>query len=560
MKKTLVVVALITLAAVVSSAQTNTNVPKEYFSMHFQHSRGNLTNERMVSYGSFRLWDTGTLWSDDDPSNPGIALCDPGPSCNPDTPGTWNWTILDSWLSDMWSIGVTDVFYTVGGIPRYANNCQGNQPYNCPGNLNQLPDNTYSCGNTTGIGCVLPSDLTSLDGGTIGDGQDGLFQRFITALAEHVYGQTPNTRSACHHAGYLACHAKIVYWDPMNEWDRNQRLYPCTPSCQNNRDMTIYASFGQMQRMTVDLSNIVKSMNCSTNPMVFITCDAKVTTPSTTSPLKQGVIQGFLYCTDQPSNCKNILLGAHPSDNIDAYIAHDYIRNATGAPESVISAFSTMQGYLTDSMDKTKWAQSQWVTEGSWGCDISSGCHGSALTDFDLQAAFVGRLFLEAWSAGWTRWYWYSADNLACAGTPPAITAGTGTLIGVQCGSPFGPGSWWSGKAETQVYNWMVGKTMSQLCAAIPSTTIYTCEFTDSMGKTLAIWDTDSTNYSCSGAQDPTIHHGNCPTHDYPAPTGYTRYETLDPADGTQNMPHQGTIYFAPIGAKPILLLPPPLS
>jgi hypothetical protein len=226
------------------------------------------------------------------------------------------------------------------------------------------------------------------------------------------------------------------------------------------------------------------------------------------------------------------------------YIAHDYIRGSTGAPEAVINQFGTMRGYLQQT-EKNAWANWQWITEGSWGCD-ENPCQGNnnALTDYDLQAAFVGRLLLEAWSAGWTRWYWYSADNLTDPpNTPPD---GTGTLLGPNWNSQYGPGLWWSGKAYNRVYGWMAGKS-AQPCTV--NGTIYTCELDVNLAKTLAVWDTDPT-YSCSGALDP-LSHGICNTHGWVYPSGYTAYQTLDPADGTISL--QGVLA-VPIGAKPILL------
>ena len=524
LRKASTLLALIVVGTSCSFAQ----VPTSYFGMHFNHGI-QYQDLQMVNYGAFRLWDTSTLWSDDEGN--GIATCDPGPNCDPEL--DWNWSSIDTLLSDMKTIGVNDVLYTFGGVPQYANNC-GASATDCPGNVNALPSGD-SCGNTTKIGCVLPKDLP-VGGGTLGDGNNGFWQRYITALANHVYGVT--TTAACGGAGYFSCHAKIVYWDPMNEWDRNSRLYSCVPTCQNTTNQTIYATQAQMQRMTADLSSIVKSYGVG----------AKVTTPSTTGPNKQGVIEGFLYCTGYSTNCNSTgLLGAHPSSTIDVYIAHDYIRGATGAPEAVITQYDTMRGYLQQT-EKNAWANWQWITEGSWGCD-ENPCQGNnnALTDYDLQAAFVGRLLLEAWSAGWTRFYWYSADNCT-ASTPPD---GTGTLLCPQhTNDNYGPGLWWSGKAYNQVYGWMAGKS------ALPCTlagTIYTCELDQNLAKTLAVWDTDAT-YSCSGAPDP-MHHGTCNTHGYTNPPEYNAFETLDPADGVTCLASGAPVQ---IGAKPILLINSP--
>jgi hypothetical protein len=519
MKKALVIVALIASATVVSPAQTTQTtqiVPAPYFAMHFNHGTEHPLNQDLetLSYGAFRLWDTNTRWEQ-------IAGCDPGPTCDPETDSRWHWSSIDTLLNDMNQIPLNDVLYTFGGVPDYANGCNSSQQTCVYNGVTFGPGQTYYCGNTSRFGCVPPSDLP-LNGGGLGDTHNMFWQHFVTALAKHVLGIT--TTTACNGLGYLSCHAKIIYWDPMNEWDRNAQVRPTQTANE-----TIYATEAQMQRMTRDLHDIVTGIDNS----------EKVTTPSMAGP-SLPVLQGFLYCTGFPTNCNTNLLGTTPEQSISLVISHDYASVA----ESVLETYNDYKGALQQAEKNLP----LWITEGSWGCDLT--CQNSYLTDYDLQAAYVGRLYLLAWTAGFGRWYWYSADNLSNPPTSPP--SGVGTLVGPNWNdNKFGPGLWWSGKAYNRVYGWMVGMTMTQPCAE--TGTIYTCELTAlaTLAKSLAVWDTDSTNYSCSGAQNPMT-HGKCNTHGYTTPAGYNAYETLDPADGIKCLSGGMTV---PIGAKPILLI-----
>lgn len=107
-----------------------------------------------------------------------------------------------------------------------------------------------------------------------------------------------------------------------------------------------------------------------------------------------------------------------------------------------------------------------WNTEFSWGQNSDPGMSVSA-----TQVAMVGRYYLYLWSQDIARSYWYAYDN-----------PNWGTLFSGGVLTP-------AGVAYQQVYNWMVGSTMTNPCSA--SGTVWTCSLVNGSGvQTLAIWNT----------------------------------------------------------------------
>jgi hypothetical protein len=153
-----------------------------------------------------------------------------------------------------------------------------------------------------------------------------------------------------------------------------------------------------------------------------------------------------------------------------------------------------------------------WDTETSWGQSDAG-----AITDPDLQAAFVARNYLLHWSMGITRAYWYAWDN-SIAGTMWSSTTGVKK----------------PGTAFKQVSDWMVGSTM-RTCVSTSSTSvydgIYTCDLTRSDGsQARAIWNVDGASV-------------------YTVPSNFTQYRQLD--GSTISVPSTRQVS---IGLKPILL------
>src|SRR4029077_7423 len=144
-----------------------------------------------------------------------------------------------------------------------------------------------------------------------------------------------------------------------------------------------------------------------------------------------------------------------------------------------------------------------WDTESSWG--------PFTLTS-DQQVGYVARDYLLQWSQGVSRYYWYGWD-----------TAIWGTLWD----STTGPHP--AATAYQQIYNWMVGATMSSPCTMASDST-WTCTLTrPGSYQAQAVWNSATTTSYTPASQ-------------------FTQY--LDLAGQTN--PIQGAVT---IGYNPILLV-----
>jgi len=109
-----------------------------------------------------------------------------------------------------------------------------------------------------------------------------------------------------------------------------------------------------------------------------------------------------------------------------------------------------------------------WDTEGSWGLNknLSMPVDGPG---------YLARQFLLQWSAGVARFYWYAWNNKS-VGTLWSIT-------GIE--SP--------GVAYGQLYDWIVGSTLTSPCTAASDST-WTCGLTRSDGdQALIVWNSATT-------------------------------------------------------------------
>src|SRR4030095_1682885 len=107
-----------------------------------------------------------------------------------------------------------------------------------------------------------------------------------------------------------------------------------------------------------------------------------------------------------------------------------------------------------------------WITEGGWGTN-------SMITSADMQAGFLAQRLLLTLSRGVERSYWYQWDN-----------TDWGTLWTSTSGASK------AGVAFSQVYNWIVGSTLSSACVKDATTLTWKCSFTRADGvKTLAVWN-----------------------------------------------------------------------
>jgi hypothetical protein len=150
-------------------------------------------------------------------------------------------------------------------------------------------------------------------------------------------------------------------------------------------------------------------------------------------------------------------------------------------------------------------------TEGSWG--------QNNITDPDQQSAWLARWYLLQSSTGMSSAYWFAWGDSNAGGIPSqqwgliTNTDGTPTTAGIAYG---------------QVYNWLVGASVSSPCAAASDDT-WTCGFTRAGDyQALAVW-----NHSTTASYQPA--------------SQYKQYRDL----AGNTTPITGTVT---IGSKPILL------
>jgi len=213
----------------------------------------------------------------------------------------------------------------------------------------------------------------------------------------------------------------------------------------------------------------------------------------------------------------------HP-ENLDAYYAAGAVRSVDvnslhGSPDPKNDVAEAIGGFLSVPYKAvfTKYGiqnKPLWDTEGSWGNE-STG----AITDSNLQVAFVARYYLLHWSHGFTRLNWYIWED-SPGGWGFLLNASTHTLLPAAT-------------AFQQTYNWMVGATMPSPGCVIVSgsgySAVWTCPLTRSGGyKALAVWNTAGPS-------------------SYTPPSGYTQYRDL--AAGVTRVTSSITI-----GLQPVLL------
>jgi hypothetical protein len=476
----LILAALITLAgcqgiSVASKQPTTTNGPVNsstknaaLFGLHVQSVS---TPWPTIGFGAFRIFSD---------LNPGIARW---AQINKEN-GTYDFTLLDTWLAELYAHGVTNVVYTVSQVPKWASS----NPTDTACDFATSPP-VYG-------GCDLPTDLNP-----DGSGSDATYINFVTALAQHVNDPT-----------YLQTHAHIQYWEPWNEWYRNN-IVDTSPQVF----ISVRATYAQMVRMTEDARCII----AGTGSINGVPCTASAIDPSAkiVSPSNGGqnccgspmVFQNFLYCNGTGPNApipgSDCSTGSRGSDAVDIINTHFY--EALGLPPENLAR---NVGQYTKLLRPIDLAKPLWSTEGSWGND-------SAVTDPDIQASWVARYYLIGWSSGLAQMYWFAYDSPHFG---QLWTAGAGLNK--------------AGVAYGETYNWIVGSTLTTPCSA--AGTVWSCGFTLANGNAAeAIWDTSQT---CLG--------GNCSTSNQNISSAWKSYQDLA---GSNNAIPNGTV---PVGIKPILL------
>jgi polysaccharide biosynthesis protein PslG len=164
-QRVLLLLAITTVTII--SLPARAQVPAEYFGLQATDGVAQQPPQwwsnpwPQVTFGSMRLWDTGTTWRL-------INHAD----------GSYDWTVFDQWLDDASQFNVKDVLYTFGATPQWASSNPNDQ----------------TCAPAWGPGaCDPPKDLNA-----DGSGPDLIWQTYVAAIAGHAAG-------------------RIKYWELWNE-------------------------------------------------------------------------------------------------------------------------------------------------------------------------------------------------------------------------------------------------------------------------------------------------------------------------------------------------------
>jgi len=204
----------------------------------------------------------------------------------------------------------------------------------------------------------------------------------------------------------------------------------------------------QLVRMTKDARAIILKYNPS----------AKILTPP------PGAFHLPTSSACFPANWLDKFFAAGGGSYIDIVSFHGYIGNPPAAEQIV----PVVQCIRTIMSNRGQSAKPLWNTEGSYGLN------SDLLNNTTTEASFLGRSFLVQASLNVQRYHWYAWDNGTWGTMWNNTTLKNSTAYG-------------------QVYNWLVGATMTRQCAGDSSNT-WTCPITRVNGyQGLAVWNTVGT-------------------------------------------------------------------
>jgi hypothetical protein len=175
-----------------------------------------------------------------------------------------------------------------------------------------------------------------------------------------------------------------------------------------------------------------------------------------------------------PGNYMDTYWAAGGVKTLDALAFHGYAHHSNDVPEIV----NTFVPYIKAAMVRNGIPAHTpiWDTEASWG-DVTEA--GWNITNPSQQAAWVARSYLLHWSNGVSVFDWYSWNGYPWGALFYATPPPSGLTSGINK----------AGVAYRQVYNWMVGATMSTPCSV--SGTVWTCGLTKpGSSQSLAVWNT----------------------------------------------------------------------
>jgi hypothetical protein len=165
-------------------------------------------------------------------------------------------------------------------------------------------------------------------------------------------------------------------------------------------------------------------------------------------------------------------LSAGGGDSADGIAFHGYTQH--GPATDFIKYYGEFRKILAKYHQDSK---PTYDTEASWG-NVRNGPE-----DEDSQAAYIAQFYLVQWSEGVQRLYWYAWNDGA-----------TGKLYNRESRT-----SNQAARAYREVYNWMVGSTMTKGCS--PDGSVWTCSLTKADGKeALVVWnESGEKNYTPKG-------------------------------------------------------------
>lgn len=461
-------------------------VPPTFFGLHI-NNRSNPWPT--VPFGALRLWDAGVAW----------------PFINTSA-GVFKWTAASgggTGLDDYLQLAKThnvDVLYGLTRTPGWA-----------AANADAASFCQYDNSPSGNHGeCYLPSDLAVGTTNTI-------WVNWISAIAAHIASLNGAT------------YQKNLIFEPGNETTVNTGFRMSDSGGSHICDGTLTPNpcwnYGDLAQITIDTSRYVKAVLA-----------AQVTSPDTVNwipPGAKGVAtaQQSIFAATPTLSAGN---GARTvANSVDAISFHSYM--GTGNAEELFNMVAEINADVPSSS-----SYALYDTEFSWGTNAPQ------VTDEDLRAAYLARMYLVGFSAGIARMYWYGWDFANDTGRTGLWYS---TTDGGRCTVASAGGGYLckAGVAYQQIYNWMVGNTLAVPCSGpmphlggVSSYGLWSCTFLKPDGTMLkVVWNT-------SNCMSSTL--ASCTTVSYTVPVNGTGYYTLD--NSTLTATTAGTVLT--LGPKPI--------
>lgn len=455
-----------------------------------------------LSYGTQRIWDSPPFqWA-----TLQTAACSDVTSCTGEYDAT-NLSKFDSYLQQLKTNGVGEVWYTMARTPNFASSSPNDS--SC----------SYNQSGQGGLGqCDRPKDLNADGTGTN-----------ITFRTWYAFFALRNND-----AKYLETHAHIRYWEPWNEPDTakfwgdgngHTGSYDALVRLMQDTECLIVGKVGTgtITKTGETCAEVQSSVGLSAP----IDPTAIVVTPSYhAKQASLSLFQNFLYCNNSPaSSCTSGDAGAKSVMAFDLHMkpGAECVTDGSGTncttASSVEPAYATYVKSFQGILQPTELAAFNAGTLPLFDGEASYSPTGflAPFTDHDMAASWVPRFFLYGRSLGVMGNQWYTWDDIS--GNTEVVTAWN-TLY-----------SAWVGASDARPVCTNTG-------------TVYTCSFTKGMASYEAIWDVAQ---SCSS--------GTCTTANQSVGSQWKTYTDLTgTAAKCVSAPCNVTSGTVPVGIKPLLL------